>query len=52
MPVLAIAKRRTSSRLGSETLRADAAETMLCAWLSVVLLVGLPSQRHGRVVVG
>lgn len=41
MPALAIAKRRTAIELGSPTLRADAAETMLCAWLSVVLLGGL-----------
>lgn len=41
MPVLATAKRRTAARLGSPTLRADAAETMLCAWLSAVLLGGL-----------
>ena len=41
MPALAIAKRRTATELGSPTLRADAAETMLCAWLSVVLLGGL-----------
>lgn len=41
MPALAVAKRRTALRLGSPTLRADAAETMLCAWLSAVLLGGL-----------
>lgn len=41
MPALAIAKRRTATELGSPTLRADAAETMLCAWLTVVLLGGL-----------
>ena len=41
MPALAIAKRRTATELGSATLRADAAETMLCAWLSAVLLGGL-----------
>lgn len=41
MPALAIAKRRTATELGSPTLRADGAETMLCAWLSVVLLGGL-----------
>jgi divalent metal cation (Fe/Co/Zn/Cd) transporter len=41
MPALAIAKRRTATQLGSATLRADAAETMLCAWLSAVLLGGL-----------
>lgn len=41
MPVLAIAKRRTATQLGSPTLRADAGETMLCAWLSAILLGGL-----------
>lgn len=41
MPVLAIAKRRTATRIGSSTLAADAAETMLCGWLSAVLLGGL-----------
>jgi len=41
MPTLAIGKRRTATQLGSPTLRADAAETMLCAWLSAVLLGGL-----------
>lgn len=41
MPTLALAKRRTAAQLGSATLRADAAETMLCAWLSAVLLGGL-----------
>jgi divalent metal cation (Fe/Co/Zn/Cd) transporter len=41
MPVLALAKRRTADQLGSPTLRADATETLLCAWLSVALLVGL-----------
>ena len=41
MPVLAWAKRRTAAQLGSPTLRADAAETLLCSWLSAALLVGL-----------
>ena len=41
MPALAFAKRRVATALGSPTLRADAAETMLCAWLSLVLLGGL-----------
>lgn len=41
MPALAVVKRRTATALGSPTLRADAAETMLCAWLSAVLLLGL-----------
>lgn len=41
MPVLSVAKRRTATRLNSPTLRADAAETMLCSWLSAILLGGL-----------
>jgi divalent metal cation (Fe/Co/Zn/Cd) transporter len=41
MPALAHAKRRTASELGSPTLRADAQETLLCAWLSAALLAGL-----------
>lgn len=41
MPTLAWAKRRTALALGSPTLRADAQETLLCAWLSAALLVGL-----------
>lgn len=41
MPALGLAKRRTGQRLDSPTLVADAAETLLCAYLSAVLLVGL-----------
>jgi divalent metal cation (Fe/Co/Zn/Cd) transporter len=41
MPVLAAAKRRTGAALDSRAVVADAAETRLCAWLSLVLLVGL-----------
>lgn len=41
MPALAWAKRRTAEQLHSPTLRADATETLLCAWLSASLLVGL-----------
>jgi divalent metal cation (Fe/Co/Zn/Cd) transporter len=41
MPTLAWAKRRTAIDLGSPTLRADAQETFLCAWLSAALLAGL-----------
>lgn len=41
MPTLAWAKRRTALALGSPTLRADAQETLLCAWLSAALLAGL-----------
>ena len=41
MPALAWAKRRTAVALDSPTLRADAQETFLCAWLSAALLAGL-----------
>lgn len=41
MPLLAIAKRRTGAAMGSAPLVADSAETMLCALLSLILLVGL-----------
>ena len=41
MPLLAVAKRRTGEAMGSATLIADAAETMLCSLLSLILLVGL-----------
>jgi divalent metal cation (Fe/Co/Zn/Cd) transporter len=41
MPWLAKEKRRLSAITGSPALRADAAESALCAYLSVVALVGL-----------
>jgi divalent metal cation (Fe/Co/Zn/Cd) transporter len=41
MPSLGLAKRRTGRKLGSPTLIADSAETLLCSYLSAVLLVGL-----------
>jgi divalent metal cation (Fe/Co/Zn/Cd) transporter len=41
MPALGLAKRRTGQRLGSPTLVADSAETLLCAYLSAILLAGL-----------
>lgn len=41
MPVLAAAKKRVGVQLGNRTVIADAAETRLCAYLSVILLVGL-----------
>lgn len=41
MPTLAWGKRRTAARLGSVALRADAAETQLCTYLSGVVLLGL-----------
>jgi divalent metal cation (Fe/Co/Zn/Cd) transporter len=41
MPTLGFAKKRVAERMGSAVLRADAAETFLCSWLSVILLLGL-----------
>jgi divalent metal cation (Fe/Co/Zn/Cd) transporter len=41
MPVLARAKRRVARRMGSAALAADARQTDLCAYLSVILLGGL-----------
>ena len=41
MPLLARAKRRVGERLGSRAVTADATETVLCVWLSAILLVGL-----------
>jgi divalent metal cation (Fe/Co/Zn/Cd) transporter len=41
MPALAWVKRRTADALDSPTLRADSTETILCSWLSGVLLAGL-----------
>jgi divalent metal cation (Fe/Co/Zn/Cd) transporter len=41
MPLLARAKRGVGERLGSRAVTADATETVLCVWLSAILLVGL-----------
>ena len=41
MPWLAKEKRRLSGATGSTALRADAAQSALCAYLSVIALVGL-----------
>jgi len=41
MPILARAKRRVGIRLQSRALTADAMQTSLCAWLSVIVLTGL-----------
>ncbi len=41
MPILGRAKLRVASALGSRTLRADAFETIACAWLSATTLAGL-----------
>jgi divalent metal cation (Fe/Co/Zn/Cd) transporter len=41
MPLLGWAKLRTAAGLGSGALRADAYETITCAWLSLTTLAGL-----------
>jgi len=41
MPLLARAKLRTAAALDSRALRADAHETIVCAWLSATTLTGL-----------
>ena len=41
MPLLAKEKRRLSGATGSAALRADAAQSALCAYLSLIALVGL-----------
>jgi divalent metal cation (Fe/Co/Zn/Cd) transporter len=41
MPLLAWAKRRVGEQLGSRAVTADATETILCVWLSAILLAGL-----------
>lgn len=41
MPWLARAKRKTGEQMGSRLVIADAAETKLCAWLSVSTFAGL-----------
>jgi divalent metal cation (Fe/Co/Zn/Cd) transporter len=41
MPMLAKEKRRLSTQTGSAALRADAAESALCAYLSIITLMGL-----------
>ena len=41
MPLLARAKLRTARALDSRALRADAHETIVCAWLSLTTLCGL-----------
>lgn len=41
MPLLGWAKLRAARRLGSGALRADAYETITCAWLSLTTLAGL-----------
>ena len=49
MPWLAKEKRRLSAATGSAALRADAAESALCAYLSVIALAGLAVNAIWRV---
>ena len=41
MPLLARAKRRVAAQLDSDALHADSHQSDICAYLSVILLVGL-----------
>jgi len=41
MPLLAMAKKRANRDIGSASLRADIAETITCAYLAAVTLVGI-----------
>lgn len=41
MPLLSRAKRRVGQQLDSRAIQADATETLLCVWLSAIVLVGL-----------
>src|SRR3989442_9485112 len=41
LPLLARAKLHLAAGLGSRALRADAQETIVCAWLSATTLIGL-----------
>jgi divalent metal cation (Fe/Co/Zn/Cd) transporter len=41
MPPLALAKRRVAERLDSATARGESRQTLLCAYLSLALLIGL-----------
>lgn len=41
MPILSILKLRQAARIGSRALRAEARETLACAYLSAALLLGL-----------
>jgi divalent metal cation (Fe/Co/Zn/Cd) transporter len=41
MPILARAKRRVATEVGSGALSADAMQTSICAWLSLIALVGV-----------
>lgn len=48
MPPLAMAKRRIGERLGSSATTSESRQTMLCAYLSVALVVGLLANAVGE----
>jgi hypothetical protein len=52
MPMLAIAKRRVGVRLGSSATVSEGRQSMICAYLSVALLVGFAREGDRRMVVG
>ncbi len=41
MPILGLTKRKVAVQINSRALAADAVETFVCAWLSIILLIGL-----------
>src|SRR5213593_4971033 len=45
MPILAAYKLKVATRLNSRALRADAVESIVCGYLSIVLIVGLAATR-------
>lgn len=45
MPILAGYKLKVAARLNSRALRADAVESIVCSYLSIVLMVGLAATR-------
>src|SRR5213596_560630 len=45
MPILAAYKLKLAARLNSRALRADAVESIVCGYLSIVLIVGLAATR-------
>lgn len=48
MPLLSWAQRRTGRALASVAVVADSTQTLLCTYLSAVLLVGIGPRRHAR----
>ena len=52
MPLLSYGQRRTGRELGSSSAVADSKQTLLCTYLSAVLLVGLGLEQPVRLVLG